>query len=408
MTFEGSTVLVPFDSELFQNEERSYDERVLAIVGRYALMYPNQQLYFPKEETIINDQNKKIVVDVERIDQVLDTLISALANNSYPYNLESTVLPQDHQHLPKNLEIGSKQHAMFLFTSCYYMRGGNKSVDAFKGLARLYTSNPEVFDPRIAKDLDPDSLVPMLKQSGLGYHSVVPRQWVMNANTLCQHYDGNPINIYNGVTDYQTCVDRIIKKGDNPGFKGFREKMVSMLTYYLMDEDMIPYFDFPPPVDLHLMRVSIANELVRFEGYAEHDNLLSPELLSTMREYFYNYAVKKKINVLRLADAVWLLSQSLCGNQPGNITLEPFGRTSRKTRSAFLLAKPVSIDNNSQREAYRKTCGSCPIESTCEWNVPGKYYFMQDRLFRRNKRIRFPLAEKPDTTMQSLPIGGLD
>lgn len=379
-----------FDGRLFEVPNNSYDENVQVILARLALLYPGQQLYFPKEGSVNIEVDKKIIIDYQRIDEVLTILTQALENELYPYNLDSVRIPQDPRHMPETLELGSKDHAMFLFTACYYMRGGIKSVEAIKKLARMYDAHPELFDASYAKNLDPESLVPILTTYGLGFQVTVSNQWVNNSKIMDELWDGNPVNIYKDISSYQPCVDRIANKRGNQGFWGFQEKMVSMLTYYLMDEGMVSYFDFPPPVDLHLMRVSIANELIKFEGYGEHEDVYSEEMLEIMRGYFYDYAVKNQINVLRLADAVWLLSQSLCGNQPGNVTLEPLGRKNRPGRSAFLIAKPIDISDPKQRADYQRTCGSCPIEPTCKYNVPGKYYFVQGRLFRRGERVRFP------------------
>jgi len=368
----------------------SYEQRAAVILGKYALLYPGQQLYFPKEIPTEPKEDKEIIVDYDRVEEVLTTLTTALENNQYPYNLDSVRVPQDSRHMPKNLELGTKEHAMFLFTVCFYMRGGTKSTTAVQQLAGMYEKYPELFVASLAKDLDPKIIKPILAEYGLGFHGSVPKQWVHNAKIMDELWDGNPINIYKDVDTYEPCVERIANKPGGRGFWGFQEKMVSMLTYYLMDEDLIPYFDFPPPVDLHLMRVSISNELVKFKGYGEHEDLYSEELLSKMRDYFYEFAVEHKINVLRLADAVWLLSQSLCGNQPGNVTLEPLGSKDRTGRGTFLVAQPVDINDSRQRTMYRKTCGGCPIESTCKFNIPGKYYIVQGRLIKRGERTKFP------------------
>lgn len=286
--------------------------------------HSQNRLLEPSQENNENSQGKKIIVNFDRVENVLTTLTNALKNNQFPYNHKNTILPQDYRNQPEKLEIGPKEHAMFLFNACYYMG------------------------------------------------------------------------------------DRIANKENNKGFWGFQGKMVSMLTYYLMDEGMIPYFDFPPPIDMHLMRVSIANELVTFEGDKENDNLQSQELLAIMRDFFYNYAISHKINVLRLADAVWLLSQTLCGNQPGNVTLEPLGISNRSGRKTFLIAQPISTEDTKQRLDYQNSCAECPIEETCLWNVPGKYYFVQSRLFRRGQRTKFPETNQNNNSYQTQLLGEIN
>ncbi len=66
----------------------------------------------------------RIVVDDEQVHEVLSTLTHAYRENLFPYNLDSVRLPHDPRHMPNNLERGGKDHAMFLWNVCYYMRGG--------------------------------------------------------------------------------------------------------------------------------------------------------------------------------------------------------------------------------------------------------------------------------------------
>jgi hypothetical protein len=341
-------------------------------------------------EIINGPAEKQIIVDHERVSQVLGRLMTAYSDNAYPYNLDTTRVPQDVRHMPATLELGSTDHAMFLWTSCYYMRGGIKSVDAFKRLGTLYTDAPELFNAASARQVSAGHIATVLKAHGLGFQEAVSMAWVKNAKRMDERWDGNPTNIFEGVDNFDVAVNRIKNDTKGGGFIGFKEKMVSMITYFLMDEKFIEEFPFPLPVDLHVMRVSIANELVKFKGYAADENLLSAELLAVLRELYYNYAVDNKISSLRLCDAVWLLSEALCGKQPGNITLEPNGRKNRNGRSTVLLPLEIKPTSQLQRIEYQKSCGSCPIEPTCEWNIPGKLYYVSGTIRRRGKRTRLP------------------
>lgn len=333
---------------------------------------------------------RRIVVDHQRAEDVLLRLMSAYENDEFPYGLDSTRLPQDHRHMPRTLEFGTREHAMFLWSVCYYMRGGIKSNDAVKRLSVMYDSYPELFVAEYAKDIDNAYIAALLAEQGLGFQDTVANAWTENARRLFEKYEGDPRNIFNGVNTYQQSLDRIKNDGKGSGFVGFQEKMVSMIIYYLADEGLIDEFEFPLPVDIHVLRVSIANELVKFEGYEDDENVLSDELLHTVRNLYLDFARKHRIDMLRLCDAVWLLSQSTCGRHPGNITLEPLGRKNRNGRSTLLVPAPVDPTDQPQRALYRDTCGMCPIEDSCIWNVPGKIYYVQGDLRRRGKRLRFP------------------
>ncbi|HEV2412577.1 MAG TPA: hypothetical protein VGS28_02095 [Candidatus Saccharimonadales bacterium] len=333
---------------------------------------------------------RRIVVDHERVEEVLGTLVRAYDREDYPYCLDSTRVPQDHRHMPKNLALGTKEHAMFLWTSCYYMRGGAKSVPVMQQLARVYEEAPDLFDPEIARAVPPVVIADLLEKHGLGFQRMVSELWVENASRLYTLYEGDPRKVFENVHTYEGASKRVKNDKRGGGFVGFQEKMTSMILYYLMDEHLIDEFDFPLPVDLHVLRISIANEMVRFEGYGEDENVLSDELLAVLRKIYYDYTKAHGISTLRLCNAVWLYSQALCGLQPGNITIEPEGRENRRGRDTVLEPLPIDMNSERQRRAYERSCGSCAIQATCRWNVPSSQYYIQGGLARRGKRREFP------------------
>jgi hypothetical protein len=347
----------------------------------------------PKREGVEHflEDGKQITIDWPQVEKVLGLLVDAYQNNKFPYNQDSVRVPHDPRHMPETMPRGGTEHAMFLWTTCYYMRGGIKSVDAIKRLATIYDQRPDLFDCAQAAEVEPEEVAGVLKENGLGFQASVGALWVENARRMQERWGGDPRNIFKGVDSYEKALERIQNDGNGKGFIGFQEKMVSMATYYLMDDEMIEPFVFPLPVDLHVLRVSVANELLVFEGYEEDENLYSSETLRELRTLYYEYAVHHEINPLRLCDALWLLSQSSCGKHPGNITLEPDGRKNRNGRKTNLVPLPVDVNDVNQQRAYENSCRCCPIESTCRWNVPGKIYYVQGELKRRGERVRFPL-----------------
>lgn len=329
-------------------------------------------------------------VHYEHAYQVLDTLMAAYNNNEYPYSLDRVKVPHHPDHMPKTLERGSREHAVFLFKVCYYMRGGTKSTDAVKALANIYDERPEFFDCSIAKDLEPEPIVEALTAQGLGFQQTVAKQWVENARRLHERYDGDPRKIFDEVATYEHSQALIQNDGKGGGFIGFKEKMTSMIIYYLMDDELIDEFVFPIPVDVHVMRVSVANEMITFGDTPHGTNLYVPEALGPLRKLYYDYAVDRNVDPRPLCSAVWLLSEALCGKSPGNITKEPLGRKNRDGRSTYLVPNVVDPEDFNQQKAYMKTCGSCAVENTCKLNIPGAQYYIAGGLIIRGKRIRFP------------------
>jgi hypothetical protein len=335
-------------------------------------------------------ENMIIVIDWDRADTILGNLLETYKRGGYPYSLDRTRVPQDERHMPTSLERGSKDHAMFLWTVCYYMRGGMRSVDAVRMLSQVYDSNPELFDTEHAAMLDPAELGEFLHTTQLGYRfRQIGKFWVDNAQRMQERWAGDPRQIFDGVDSYEAAIERVKNDQKGGGFFGFKEKMVSMILYYLMDAKMIDEFVFPLPVDLHVLRVTVATEMITFGNVPKDGDLLTSETLNNMRHLYYQYALANQVDPLILCNAVWLLSNSSCGIQPGNITFEPLGRKYRKGRKTMLVPKPIYVNDINQRRDYARSCGKCPVEGACRWNVPAKIYYIQGVLKKRGERVRF-------------------
>ncbi len=372
--------LIDLPREYFTNEE---------IIGPSKVIPEIPADYVP-EALPYSGEKLTPTVHYEHAYEVLDTLMAAYNANEYPYSLDRVKVPHHPDHMPTTLERGSVDHAVFLFKTCYYMRGGTKSTDAVKALASIYDEHPEFFNCEFAKDLEPELITEALTKRGMGFQKTVAAQWIENARRLHERYDGDPRNIFKGVSTYEHSQELIQNNGKGEGFIGFKEKMTSMIIYYLMDDELIDEFVFPIPVDVHVMRVSVANEMITFGDTPHGTNLYTPEALGPLRKLYYDYAVDRNVDPRPLCSAVWLLSEALCGKSPGNITIEPRGRANRTGRSTYLVPNEVNPEDHRQQKAYMKTCGSCALENTCELNIPGAQYYIAGSLMIRGKRIRFP------------------
>ena len=335
-----------------------------------------------------------VVIDEKRTEEVLGKLLKLYNNNEYPYNLENTRVPHHPDHMPKEMPRGGKEHASFLWSVCYYMRGGIKSVEAVKRMAHMYDDpdNRYLFDfeqAQYATHADVDSA---LKAHGLGLRDAVSRQWIANAKRMVEQYNGDPRTIFDGITHYDEALERIRNDHKGNGFMGFQHKMTSMIIYYLIDDNLIDGFDdFPIPIDLHVMRMSIANEMITFPDASEDQKLFAPETTEALRQLYTDYAHTHKVSPIALSNAVWLYSEALCGYQPGNITLEPDGRGKRNGRQTNLVPLEYNPLDDAQRKAYERTCGRCALRGTCAWNIPGKPYYVLGELRRRGKRPDYPI-----------------
>lgn len=346
-----------------------------------------------KPDTLVIKENR------DHAYAVLDTLSSAYFNHQYPYSLESTQVPQDEKNMPTTLERGGRDHAMFLWNVCAYMRGGTQSGFAVSALGKLYDKRPDLFLPETVLAVSQDEIADELSSVGLGFQYTAAKQWHQNSSLLLEKYEGDPRKVFDGVQDYDELVDRVKNKGPKKGgFLGFREKMTSMAAYYLMEAGLVEEFPFPVPVDIHVMRVSIANQFVTFPEATLPSNVLSDTLLSVLRDLYLDYAIDRDINAVDLSNMVWLLSDALCSNSPGNRVTEPHGRANRIGRKTLVLPTIVNPDNPSHVRQYDKTCGRCPVEETCELNVlGGASYNAQGRVVVQSPRLRIGATLFPQT-----------
>lgn len=338
----------------------------------------------------------RVIPHFDRLDEIVGTLLEARQNNEFPYTLDAANLPQDERNMPPELPRGGREHANFLWATCYYMRGGIKSTSAFAGLSTIYAKEPELFDPYHAMHDDPTRVTELLKAHGLAFSSTtIGPAWVENARRMVERYDGDPRQIFTDTTHYDVLLSRMKNNGRGKGFVGFQEKMVSMITYYLMDSDLIPYFDFPLPVDFHVLRVSAANEIITFENVPDDGNIYGEKTLAMLRNMYHDYSVTHGISQLDVCNAVWSLSSAICGSQPGNIMLEPGDRNQREGRSTNIVPLPIDTSDPTQIRMYERSCGLCPLEQSCQHNMPSKEYYVRGRAIL-SPRERF---ESVDTSL---------
>jgi hypothetical protein len=363
------------------------------------------------------------VVHRGRIEAVLEVLTRRYDAREYPYNQPGAKLPQE--FLPHNMPRGGVTEAMFFMRLCTYMRGGIQSDTAARLLTKLYHRRPQLFDPHwVVKAAQPEAISAdesellqrdraqrklessirlSLVKVGLKYmQNIAPGYWIENDRLLVELYDGDPRKIFAGVTDYEEACDRVLNrsrwkwiKASNPsgrevkikfftrrqGFLGYQFKMVSMLMYYLMDAELVPYFEFPAPVDFHLMRVSVATEMVTFTDMPPNRNIYSDELQAVLRAAFQEYAERHGITAIKLANVLWLYSGLMCSVHPGNTTWNS-GYNARST----LLTPHEPTWNKSEQQRNSASCGACPLAKWCVWDVPNAQYTRRGELLLLRER----------------------
>lgn len=344
--------------------------------------------------TMLEGSTPRIIPNFERIDSVLTTLLEAYQQTDFPYDLDSARVPQDPRHMPRNLNLDPEDRteqeaialASFWFADCYYMRGVNDSNQMTVNLADLHENHPEIFDFKIAATLEPKYVEGLLLDYHLAVqHKQTSEHWVENAKRMVARYDGNPFNIFENVATYDELVERVRNDHKGNGFKGFQKKMVSMLEYFLMATDLIPYRNHPLPVDFHVIRLSVSNELVTFENLPHSGQIPFEQTTDFLREVFYDFADHHNISQLDLCDVVWLFSRELCSRSPSN-TMRKIGEYAGRGTELQKALTSVDAATLSQREQYAQSCGKCPIRLTCAHDVPAATYYTHGVVIAPNEK----------------------
>lgn len=335
----------------------------------------------------------KIVVDWDIAREVFATLLEASSLAYYPF--DRALVPHRASNLPAGLS-GPKEHAMFLFTSDYYMQGGIKSETAFRQLSSMHNKRPEMFVADEARYMMPRQIERELREARLGMRTSRSKWWVSNAEAMQREFDGDPRNIFVDLPEsaderWEVLMKRIAYgyEKKQSGFKGHQKKMVSMLTYFLMDSLLISLFTFPLPIDFHLLRILTCTGIIRVIDISD-SNLFTERVLDTARDVTFEYCRQNNISPLRLCDALWLYSGAMCSQAPGNQSTVEKVRNGRKTK-----IWPVNVDwSNGQLKAYRRSCGICLVADHCDYCMRSAPYYIQGKAFLE-QRQECPTEPRP-------------
>lgn len=346
----------------------------------------------------------EILLDRDRTKVVFDKMMANYIANGYPYNQTGVEVPHAEKNLPAGLQLLTKEHAVILWISCFWMRGGIKSDTAVKSLTKVYDAHPELFIPELVQYEDPNIISKFLKGGGLGFQDVSAALWVENCSRLVEWWGGDPRNIFAGIENYQdpyeVLCERIChKKGrkKRQGFPGFQKKMVSMITYFFMESGMIPYFDFPLPVDFHVARKVLAHEMITVVDIPKSGNIYNVRVLDAARELSHEYAALHGVSSIELCNAVWLFSREMCSTNPQ--TYSTVGkRNGRKT-----VVTPVPLTwNEGQVKAEKRSCAMCVVSDTCKYIARPALYYVRGELILEERKTC------PVTCLDGFALGDID
>ncbi len=359
---------------------------------------------------------------------VYDVLINLHKQKKPPFDI--AIRPQDPEYLPRNLNLETRQHALFLFYACLYMRGRIKSHQAFERLKILHEEYPELFDPKeIQRDrfYYEDELYVFLQKAGLKVDAIsTARGWIHNSIEIYDYWDSDPRKLFDCLNEidrqspeaFELVCKNIIrsskrKNKERRGFYGFRHKMVSMLSYFLEDAKIILPYLFPSPVDFHVLRINIMQNILNTNGL-DKKGIPVGKFLPSARELTSEYSIKRNIKPVFLADSLWIYSRDMCSNNlnAARFKIKEKGK-GRKTE--ILIANKIKWTAK-KISKYYEFCGGCPLKENClkfmsskgyyasghaqtvEQLVPDQYALV--RFTRRSKRKEKPIVKRPPQIQQ--------
>jgi hypothetical protein len=398
--------------------------------------------------TISRPIRPKFYGDKRQAKKVFDLMISRLAEKGVPYN--TAHVPQANQFLPSNLTLGTRQHAVFLFLVCLWMRGGVESDTATDFLKDLHENRPELFNPFLFQEGGSPKTkeqIEMVKEALIAFklgqrvEENAPG-WVYNMRKLARFWKGDPRELMRDTPRFHILAKRIMshKKGDGSfrgedqrnGFMYFREKMTAMIVYFLMDAGLVPVFYTPVPVDFHVLRLLTANEIIRVRGLRSRQavgiDFLSRQTLQIARNITEWYCRTYHVSPIALCDALWLLSRNLCRHNPGNsgyVADTKWKAATKAKRHAFgdnlgfdfatnsLIketsgSSPNDVDlkgrkryqglkynekqlmTKSKIRQFNKSCGVCALRGTCVYNISAGAYYAGGKMLPERIRVEPP------------------
>lgn len=359
----------------------------------------------------IEGNGPRVIPHFDKIDAVFTTLLDSYDRNLYPFNLDSTRVPQDPRHMPRNLSLNIEtcteeqkiKLASFWFADCYYMRAMNDSNDMTINLAKLHEDHPELFDFSIAAAQSPETIEKTLLQYHLPVNRVqISYAWVENARRMMERYDGDPRKIFDDFGTYNELVSRTANDKKGSGFVGFQKKMTSMLGYYYMALGLIPYQNIPLPVDFHVMRMALSQELITFEDIPD-GTVPFEKTTDMLRAITFDYADRHDVSQLDLCDVLWLYSREACVHSPTN-SQEIIGkRQGRRTTWAPILDDAAHATTR-QTSDYEQSCGICRLKGSCRHNVPSGPYYVSGTIKWPNPKVHLDMQDTlyaPETLAQA-------
>ena len=247
-------------------------------------------------------------IDEEKADKIAQKLLDLFYGRKGFF--EGYSMPE--YILPRNLEKGSRDHALYLtyVISVDYMTDAEKLWARSRGAHELY---PERFKPGEINRLSDQTLRSFIKGIGARFPSNGVSIWRKISKILLEQYNGDPRNI----TPTPLSIEEIKNRLDE--FPSLRGPKLSNFYIRAMGENnlfKITNFDeLDIPVDKQVARFTVYTGVLkllseRFEGCV-HEN----PLRSLIEEAWRTAAEKNNTYPWKLDEPIWTIGSKLCSKR---------------------------------------------------------------------------------------------
>jgi hypothetical protein len=340
---------------------------------------------------------------------VFGLMMERYMTRRYPFQQLEVDLPQN--MVRAEVQDDPYRLALHLFYSCHYMRGTVISSHAFRVLNQLQEESPWLFQPEVAGFVSPGEIADTLGKYIPWQKTQVGTLWRNNSRVLQEEWQGDPREIFRGVTTKEDCYRRVMGRKfkeygmeggkrrrlyqtDHTGFGGFQEKMTSMLAYFLEATNLIKPTMLSAPIDFHHLRIYLATGMIMTttsDVRYEHVKELGIKLAEWLQAEF-------GLTQVQYGDIVWLWSIRSCRIAPQNASIEETKTDGKIVRVPVPLTWSVE-----QTKAYAKSCGRCALSKRCQYAVPAGPYYTTGR-FTLLKRKEPPQWQQMLSLIDDVPM----
>lgn len=292
------------------------------------------------------------------------------------------------------------EKAHWYFYAAHAMRGGIVSEDPFRWLFHLRKRFPSTFDPQaVMAEWNPDRLreaaqtvtsdmivdgtrKPTKGVGALGFKfDELAEHWCHNSSIIATRWNSNVLNVFEGVSTFEEAFTRIDWQRTNGlGIRGMRRKIFSLFTIWLQEQELIPLFPTPIPIDFHALRVLWSTGIIDIatspippkERYPKMFHGLpaariNENVTDEVSRWSETFLARHGISHLAVNPALWVLSRRLCA--------EHFQNISRDAGKTFILPDYLKSHPGAWPKNYRNPCSICPVERWCIRMVPAAIYY---------------------------------